>query len=36
MGKKLLALGFDQQAKSYWIIREPVKVEATVRMRRPY
>jgi hypothetical protein len=36
MGKKFLALDFDPQAKSYWIIREPAKAEASVRMRRPY
>jgi hypothetical protein len=36
MGKKLLALDFDPQAKSYWLIREPAKAEASVRMRRPY
>lgn len=36
MGKKFLALGFDPEAKSYWIIREPAKVEASVRLRRPY
>jgi hypothetical protein len=36
MGKKLLALDFDPEAKSYWIIREPAKVEASVRLRRPY
>ena len=36
MKKKLLALGFEPQAKSYWIIREPAKAEAAVRMRRPY
>jgi hypothetical protein len=36
MGKKLLALGFEPAAKSYWIIREPAKVEASVRLRRPY
>ena len=35
-GKKFLALGFDPKAKSYWIIREPAKVEASVRLRRPY
>jgi hypothetical protein len=36
MGKKLLSLGFDPDAKSYWIIREPAKVKASVRLRRPY
>jgi len=36
MGKKFLALGFDPAAQSYWIIREPAKAEAAVRMRRPY
>jgi Saxitoxin biosynthesis operon protein SxtJ len=35
-GKKFLALGFDRDAKSYWIIREPANVEASVRLRRPY
>lgn len=35
-GKKFLALGFDPGAKSYWIDREPAKVEASVRLRRPY
>jgi hypothetical protein len=35
-GKKFLALDFDPEAKSYWIIREPAKVEASVRLRRPY
>ena len=35
-GKKFLALGFEPEAKSYWIIREPAKVEAKVRLRRPY
>ncbi|HET7681215.1 MAG TPA: SxtJ family membrane protein [Xanthobacteraceae bacterium] len=36
MGKKLLLLDFDPQAKSYWIIREPAKIDAAARMRRPY
>jgi len=36
MKKKLLALDFEPQAKSYWIIRQPAKAEAAVRMRRPY
>ena len=36
MGKKLLALGFEPDANSYWIVREPAKVEASVRLRRPY
>ena len=36
MNKKLLALDFEPQAKSYWIIREPAKIEASVRLRRPY
>jgi hypothetical protein len=36
MGKKMLALDFEPNAKSYWIIREPAKAEAAVRMRRPY
>jgi hypothetical protein len=35
-GKKFLALGFEPGAKSYWINREPAKVEASVRLRRPY
>ena len=36
MGKKLLALGFEPDAKSYWIIREPAKIAAAARLRRPY
>jgi hypothetical protein len=36
MKKKLLALDFEPQAKSYWIIRQPAKAEAAARMRRPY
>ncbi len=36
MGKKMLALDFDPQAKSYWIIREPAKIDAAARLRRPY
>ena len=36
MGKKLLTLDFERDAKSYWIIREPPKAEAAVRLRRPY
>ena len=36
MGKKFLALDFQPEAKSYWIIREPAKADAAVRMRRPY
>jgi hypothetical protein len=36
MGKKFLALRFEPESKSYWIIREPAKAEAAVRMRRPY
>ena len=35
-GKKFLALNFESDAKSYWINREPAKVEARVRLRRPY
>jgi saxitoxin biosynthesis operon SxtJ-like protein len=35
-GKKFLALDFESRAKSYWIIREPAKAEASVRLRRPY
>ena len=35
-GKKFLTLGFEPDAKSYWIIRGPAKVEAAVRLRRPY
>jgi hypothetical protein len=35
-GKKFLALDFEPDAKSYWINREPAKVEAKVRLRRPY
>ncbi len=35
-GKKFLALGFDPDAKSYWIIREPAKIDAAARLRRPY
>lgn len=35
-GKKFLALDFEPESKSYWIIREPAKAEAAVRMRRPY
>jgi len=35
-GKKFLALGFEPEAKSYWIIRQPVKIAADARMRRPY
>lgn len=35
-GKKFLALDFEPDAKSYWIIREPAKAEAAVRLRRPY
>jgi hypothetical protein len=35
-GKKLLALGFEPKAESYWIMRQPVKAEASARMRRPY
>lgn len=36
MGKKMLDLDFDPNAKSYWIMREPAKAEAAVRMRKPY
>lgn len=36
MGKKLLVLDFDPQARSYWIIREPAKADAITRMRKPY
>jgi hypothetical protein len=36
MKKKLLALDFEPQAKSYWIIRQPAKAEAAARMHRPY
>ena len=36
MGKKMLDLDFDPHAKSYWIVREPAKAEAAVRMRKPY
>ena len=35
-GKKFLALGFEPEGKSYWIIRQPVKIAADARMRRPY
>jgi hypothetical protein len=35
-GKKFLALDFDPDAKSYWIIRQPAKVDAAARLRRPY
>lgn len=35
-GKKFLALDFDAKAKSYWIIRQPAKVDAAARLRRPY
>jgi hypothetical protein len=35
-GKKFLALDLEPGAKSYWIIREPAKVEAKARLRRPY
>ena len=35
-GKKFLALAFEPEAKSYWIIREPAKAEASVRLRRPF
>ncbi|HET7681649.1 MAG TPA: SxtJ family membrane protein [Xanthobacteraceae bacterium] len=35
-GKKFLALGFEPRAKSYWIIRQPAKIDAAARMRRPY
>jgi hypothetical protein len=35
-GKKFLALGFDPEANSYWIIRPPAKVDAAKRLRRPY
>jgi hypothetical protein len=36
MGKKLLALKFEPETKSYWIIREPAKLDAAARLRRPY
>lgn len=36
MGKKLLALDFEPEAKSYWIIRQPAKADAATRLRRPY
>ena len=35
MKKKLLALDFEPDAKSYWIIRAPADPDP-VRMRRPY
>lgn len=35
-GKKFLMLGFEPQAKSYWINRQPAKIDAAARMRRPY
>jgi hypothetical protein len=35
-GKKFLALGFEPEAKSYWIVREPAKADAATRLRRPY
>jgi hypothetical protein len=35
-GKKFLALDFEPEAKSYWIIREPAKIDAATRLRRPY
>ena len=35
-GKKFLALDFDPNAKSYWIIRQPAKIDAAARLRRPY
>jgi hypothetical protein len=35
-GKKFLALGVEPQAKSYWIVRQPAKIDSAARMRRPY